>query len=171
VDDDGRAGRHRDPGARLGVHSRRPTTRRSPSRHRAAESWSLRSDRSGKTFDDGEVPSNPHSVFPDAQLGGWLVAAFGPVAADHDGFAVRLHGCDIKDAAIERLEAATYTPTDRVFAEPSLRAASDRIRDPATGGVDMIALAAWAEAGFPRVQMGHRLAASLLASHDPRSGI
>jgi len=31
----------------------------------------------------------------------------------------------------------------------------------------MIALAMWAEAGFPRVQMGHRLAASLLATHVP----
>ncbi len=142
-------------------------TRRSSSRLTSAEGWSLGSDGAGATFDDEELPPNPHTVFPDAQLGEWLVAAFGPVAADHDGFAVRLHGCDTDDAALGRLDAATHSPKDRVFAEPALQAASDRMRDPATGGVDMIALAAWAEAGFPRVQMGHRLASSLLATHVP----
>lgn len=106
-------------------------------------------------------------VFPDPQLGEWLVAAFGPVAADHDGFALRLHKCEIDEAARERLENATYTPKDRSFAELAVRDASARMREPATEGVDMIALAAWAEAGFPRVQMGHRLAASLIATHVP----
>jgi hypothetical protein len=113
----------------------------------------------------GAEPAVRTSVFPDPQLGEWLVAAFGPVASDHDGFLLRLHACRIDDAVRTRLAAATYDPAERAFAEAAVRDASARMREPATEGVDMIALAAWAESGFPRVQMGHRLAASLLATH------
>jgi hypothetical protein len=115
----------------------------------------------------GEMPSQRNSVFPDAQLGEWLVAAIGPVASDHDAFALRLHACRLDGPVRERLAAATYAPEDRMFAEASVREASERMRTSPTEGVDMIALALWAEAGFPRVQMGHRLGASLLATHVP----
>jgi hypothetical protein len=159
----------------------RPTSGRNRPDVIVVEDPSLAPGTVGMTYEDGTRidlapdgtshrtvgPSFRPSLFPDPQLGEWLVAAFGPVASDHDGFVRRLYRCDVDAAALERLEAATYEENDRPFALTSVHDASARMREPATEGVDMVAVAAWAEAGFPRVQLGHRLAASLMATHVP----